>query len=173
MGYPSKREADRLERWSQRIELEDLRESFALGDSDRDLVFGPRGAENRLGLAVQLCALRFLGFVPDEVTGIPEPALRFLCEQTETQPHELLSYGEREQTRSDHLALVREHLNFRVWDAGTAASIRDWLAERALEQERPSVLMSLLAEHPSRTSGRASVGVRAVAADRQRPRGGA
>jgi len=147
VGYPSKREADRLERWPQRIELEDLREFFAFGDRDRELVFGPRGAENRLGLAVQLCALRFLGFVPDEITGIPEPALRFLCEQTETQPHELLSYGEREQTRSNHLALVRDHLHFRVWEADTASSIREWLLERALEQERPSVLMSLLCEH--------------------------
>jgi Domain of unknown function (DUF4158) len=147
VGYPSKREADRLERWPQRIELEDLRESFALGDSDRELVFGPRGAENRLGLAVQLCALRFLGFVPDEVTGIPEPALRFLCEQTETEPHELLPYGEREQTRSTHLAMVREHLDYRAWDSDSAAAIRAWLADRALEHERPSVLMSLLAEH--------------------------
>jgi hypothetical protein len=147
VGYPSRREADRLERWPQRIELEDLRESFALGDSDRELVFGPRGAGNRVGLAVGLCALRFLGFVPDEVTGIPEPALRFLCEQTETEPHELLPYGEREQTRSTHVAMVRGHLGFRAWDADSAAAIGEWLAERALEHERPSVLMSLLAEH--------------------------
>ena len=147
MGYPSTREADRLEHWPQRIELEDLRESFALGDVDRDLVFGPRGAENRLGLAVQLCALRFLGFVPDEITGIPEPALRFLCDQTETQPHELLSYGEREQTRSTHLALVRDHLDFRAWDSDSTREIGEWLGDRALEHERPSVLMSLLCEH--------------------------
>lgn len=147
MGYPSKREADRLERWPQRIELEDLRESFALGDSDRELVFGPRGPGNRLGLAVQLCGLRFLGFVPDEITGIPEPALRFLCEQTETEPHDLLPHGERERTRSTHLAMVREHLDFLVWDTDSAAAIGGWLADRALEHERPSVLMSLFSEH--------------------------
>jgi TnpA family transposase len=147
VGYPSRSEADRLERWPARIELEDLRESFALGDSDRGLVFEQRGAENRLGLAVQLCALRFLGFVPEEITGIPEPALRFLCQQTQTEPHEVLPYGERDQTRSDHLALAREHLDFRPWDNEVAVAIRDWLAERAVEYERPSVLMSLLGEH--------------------------
>lgn len=147
MGYPSRSEADRLERWPARIELEDLRESFALGDGDRGLVFDQRGAENRLGLAVQLCALRVLGFVPEKLTGIPEPALRFLCQQTQTEPHELLRYGEREQTRSDHLALVREHLDFRAWDTETATAIREWLAGRAVEHERPSVLMSLLGEH--------------------------
>ena len=132
MGYPSRSEADRLERWPARIELEDLRESFALGDGDRGLVFDQRGAENRLGLAVQLCALRFLGFVPEKLTGIPEPALRFLCQQTQTEPHELLRYGEREQTRSDHLALVREHLDFRAWDTETATAIREWLGDERL-----------------------------------------
>ncbi len=147
MGYPSKREADRLERWPERIELEDLRECFALGDTDRELVFAQRGGENRIGLAVQLCALRFLGFVPDELAGIPESALRFVGEQTETQPQELLVYGERAQTRSDHLVLVREHLGFRGWDSQTAVAVGKWLAERAVEHERPSVLMSLLGEH--------------------------
>lgn len=147
MGYPSKREAGRLERWPERIELEDLRECFALGDTDRELVFGQRGGENRLGVAVALCALRFLGFVPDELAGIPEPALRFVCEQTESQPQELLAYGERPQTRSDHLALVREHLGFHAWDTQVAGVISEWLAERAVEHERPSVLMSLASEH--------------------------
>lgn len=147
MSYPSRSETARLERWPQRIELQDLRESFALGDRDREVVFGPRGAENRLGLAVQLCALRFLGFVPVEIAGIPEPALRFLCEQTETEPHELLPYGERAQTRSAHLMVVREHLDFRAWDPRHADDLGAWLAERALEHERPSVLMSLACEH--------------------------
>lgn len=100
-----------------------------------------------MALAVQLCALRFLGFVPEELAGIPEPALRFLCEQTETEPHELLAYGERPQTRSAHFALVREQLDFHPWEPGRAAALGVWLAERALEHERPSVLMSLACEH--------------------------
>ena len=147
MSYPSRSETARLERWPQRIELDDLRGCFALGDRDRELVFGPRGAENRLGLAVQLCALRFLGFVPQELAGIPETALRFLCEQTENEPQELLAYGERPQTRSAHFALVREQLDFDSWDEQHAAALAGWLTDRALEHERPSVLMSLACEH--------------------------
>lgn len=75
MSYPSRSETERLERWPHRIELEELRECFALSDRDREVVFGPRGAGNRLGLAVQLCALRFLGFVPVEIAGIPAAAM--------------------------------------------------------------------------------------------------
>jgi hypothetical protein len=40
-------------------------------DPDRALVFAQRGPANRLGLAVQLCALRFLGFVPEDLAGLP------------------------------------------------------------------------------------------------------
>jgi len=31
--------------------------------------------ESRLGLAVQLCALRWLGFVPEDLAAMPQPAL--------------------------------------------------------------------------------------------------
>lgn len=75
----------------------------------------------------------------------PRAIVRLRADQTEA--HELLPYGEREQTRSTHLAMVRRPLGFRAWDADSAAAIGEWLAERALEHERPSVLMSLLAEH--------------------------
>ncbi len=57
MGYPNDAERRRLERFPDRIAVEDLRACFALSDRDRTLVFDQRGAENRLGLAVSLCAV--------------------------------------------------------------------------------------------------------------------
>lgn len=50
-----------------------------LSDRDRSIVFDQRGPGNRLGLAVSLCALRFLGFVPEEIASIPDEALAFLA----------------------------------------------------------------------------------------------
>ena len=79
MGYPNEAERRRLERFPDRIAVEDLRACFALSDADRELVFAQRGAENRLGLAVSLCAVRFLGFVPDEIASIPDEALAFVA----------------------------------------------------------------------------------------------
>lgn len=147
MSYPSAREIERLEAWPPRIELEDLRRSFALSDLDRELVFEQRGAASRLGLAAQLCALRFVGFIPEDLAVVPRPALQFLCDQMLCEPHELLDYGAREQTRSDHLGLIRDHLGFRPWDEAAAADLEAWLVDRALEHERPSVLMALTGEH--------------------------
>jgi hypothetical protein len=72
VGYPNEAERRRLERFRDRIAAEDLRACFALSDRARSLVFDQRGPENRLGLAVSLCALRFLGFVPEEIVSIPD-----------------------------------------------------------------------------------------------------
>jgi len=81
VGYPSKAQRARLEGFPDRISVEDVRACFALSEADRALVFDQRGPENRLGLAVSLCAVRFLGFVPQDIASIPEDALRFLADQ--------------------------------------------------------------------------------------------
>lgn len=104
MRYPNEAERRRLERFPDRIPVEDLRSCFALSDADRALVFAQRGAANRLGLAVTLCAVRFLGFVPDDIASIPDEALAFVASQVDAAPHELLAYGTRPQTRSDRRA---------------------------------------------------------------------
>ncbi len=76
MGYPNDAERRRLERFPDRIAVEDLRACFALSDRDRVLIFDQRGPENRLGLGVSLCALRFLGFVPDDIASVPDEGFR-------------------------------------------------------------------------------------------------
>ena len=48
-----------------------------------------RGPGDRLGLAVQLCTLPWLGFVPDEVTTAPPTAVTRLAERLAIDPAEL------------------------------------------------------------------------------------
>ena len=50
---------------------QDLIRFYTLSFSDLDFVAGRRGEANRLGAAVQLCTLRWLGFVPDDVASAP------------------------------------------------------------------------------------------------------
>ncbi len=147
MRYPNEAERRRLERFPDRIAVEDLRACFALSDRDRSLVFDQRGPENRLGLAVSLCALRFLGFVPDDIASIPDEALLFVAGQVDAGPHELLPYGARAQTRSDDLQLVLAHLGWRRADDEDRERLAEWLVERAVEQEAPVALMDLVGEH--------------------------
>lgn len=64
-------ELARLAGFPEEIPLEDLIRAFTLTGADLDLVANRRGAANRLGLALQLCALRYLGFVPPDLSVAP------------------------------------------------------------------------------------------------------
>lgn len=146
MVWPSPGERERLERFPVEVALEDLRGSFTLRAGDRDLVFSQHGPA-RLGVAVVLCAQRFMGFVPDDLASIPEHALVWVCEQLEAAPADLLAYGRRPQTRSEDLAAVRSHLGFRVAGERELDGLARWLVTRAVEYDAPSALFSLTAEH--------------------------
>jgi len=95
---------------------------------------------------VQLCALRWLGFVPDDLTALPQPALLALCDQLEANTAALDGYGARGQTRTDQLAAARAHAAFRSWEAQESVELERWLTVRAMEHERPKALFTLAAE---------------------------
>lgn len=145
-GWPSPAERRALDSFPEQIGPEDLDEHFKLSPADMRFALKHRG-DSRLGVAVQLCALRWLGFVPDDLTVIPPPALLELCDQLEANPADSESYGAREQTRTDQLAAARAHAGFREWDTRESAALEAWLTVRAMEHERPKALFTLAAEH--------------------------
>src|ERR1035437_491335 len=65
-----------------------------------------RGPAQGLGLAVQLCTLPWLGFVPDEVRAAPQVAVARLGARLKVAPGVLACYGAPEQTRTAHLLAV-------------------------------------------------------------------
>jgi hypothetical protein len=86
---------DRLLRFPQNISETDLISFFTLTKEDRCFVKRHYGASGQLGVALQLCALRFLGFIPDDLESAPEAAIAFLARQIEIQIEALDDYGER------------------------------------------------------------------------------
>jgi hypothetical protein len=79
---------------------------FTVTGSDEVFLRKYRGARNVLGVAVQLCTLPWLGFVPDDVAGVPAAAVARLSQRLEIPIGRLRGYGDREQTRTDHLREV-------------------------------------------------------------------
>jgi hypothetical protein len=65
------------------ITRDELIRFFTLTAADRAFVDPGRGRSprERLGLAVQLCTLAWLGFVPDDVTAAPPAAVGRLADQ--------------------------------------------------------------------------------------------
>jgi len=103
---------------------------------------------NRLGVAVQLCTLPWLGFVPDDLATAPAAVVRKLAERLGTDPARLAEYGGwDERTRTDHLREVLARLGWRTAEASDVKALEDFLAERALEHDSPSLLLRLGCDH--------------------------
>jgi len=70
-------EADRARRnrFPEALTYEDLVTFFTLSERDLDSIPRYSVAHNRLGYALQLCTLRFMGFVPDDLTSAPPAAV--------------------------------------------------------------------------------------------------
>ena len=103
----SETELARLASFPEEIPGDDLIRAFTLTGADRDLVAIRRGAAHRLGVALQLCALRYLGFVPRNLSAAPRSAACFVADQLEVSPDEIQSYARSEQTRRQHFTEVR------------------------------------------------------------------
>jgi hypothetical protein len=75
----SEAELERLRGFPE-VDREQLVRFFTLTPTDEAFVRSHRGPANRLGVAVQLCTLPWLGFVPDDVSSAPAQAAQRLAE---------------------------------------------------------------------------------------------
>jgi Domain of unknown function (DUF4158) len=137
---------DRLARFPSRIPETDLISFFTLTKEDRRFVKRHYGAGGQLGIALQLCALRFLGFIPGELDSAPEAAVEFLAHQLDVPSESLAEYGRRRHTRNDHAGEIESYLGFRSAGAAAWEMIESWLLDRAMEHDRPTLLLELLSE---------------------------
>src|SRR4030095_3032904 len=138
-------ERERWQRFPETIPQDDLAVYFLLSDDDTREVNRQREPFNRLGYALQLCALRYLGFVPTDFTATPEGVVTFVAEQLAIAPRVLALYDNRE-TQSDHRRHVRTYLGFRPATPMDVYALQTWLLARALEHDKPALLLQLACE---------------------------
>ncbi|MFH8642302.1 Tn3 family transposase [Streptomyces goshikiensis] len=109
----------------------ELERYFFLDDADLEAVQAKRRAHNRLGYAVQLTSVRYLGrFLPDP-RQVPAEVAAYLAEQLGIgDPSCLKAYGERDGTARTHAGEIQEAGGWRDF-----AEVRDelsvWLDARA------------------------------------------
>ena len=89
---------------------DELIRHYTFSEPDLSMIRQRRGDANRLGVAVQLCLLRFpgQGLLPD-VTA-PMPLLQWIGRQLRLDPACWPQYAEREETRREHLLELRAYL---------------------------------------------------------------
>lgn len=98
-------------------------------------------------MAVQLCTLPWLGFVPDDVSSAPAQAVQRLAEHLGIPAAALSSYGARDQTRTDHLMVVATLLGWRPAGEVEFKELDQFLTARALEHDSPTLLFRLACDY--------------------------
>jgi hypothetical protein len=119
---------------------------FTLSTQELTIVKKRNGELNRLIFAIQLGALRYLGFVPDDLVKTPAIIVEYLASQLNLNPKRLSTYQQRASTRTNQLQEIRELLGWRKPTSLDLLLWEKWLLDRAMEHDHPSLLFQLLCE---------------------------
>jgi hypothetical protein len=108
-----------------------LLQHYTLADDDLEYIRERRRPENRMGFALQLCALRYPGrlLYPGEV--IPSEVLAFIGAQLGLTGDALLPYAVRRQTRQEHLGTLRALYGYKTFSGRGVRDLKDWLYGQA------------------------------------------
>jgi TnpA family transposase len=139
-------ERERLDRFPEEISNQDILTHFTLSPMDKKFIGERRGEHNRLGVALQLMALRYLGFCPKELNSVPTSVVNYVAKQLEVSPGCLSAYGTRDQTRTAHLQEIQVYLGFRQAKPEDLEMLAKWLVDRAMEHDKPTLLLQLAAQ---------------------------
>src|SRR5262245_22293759 len=140
-------ERERLSRFPDAVSPPDLMTYFALSDNDRAFLDPYRSDSTRLGVALQLCSMRYLGFCPVQISTAPQEVIRSLAVQLHVPSETLGAYGRRVKTRQGHVQEVLAYLGFRRFQPDDQEALQAWLLERALEHDKPTLLLHMTCEH--------------------------
>jgi TnpA family transposase len=112
------------------IDAAEMARHFVLSVEDLALIRSKRRAANRLGFAVQLCALRHPGRVLDPTELPPEPMLAFVGKQVGIDPTLFSEYARRAETRREHITELQKLLRPPRCSAWVV-TIAPWLGSRS------------------------------------------
>ncbi|HAU5797661.1 MULTISPECIES: DUF4158 domain-containing protein [Enterobacterales] len=131
---------------------DELIRHYTFNETDLSVIRQRRGAANRLGFAVQLCYLRFPGIF----LGVDDPPflplLRMVAAQLKVPVESWNHYGQREQTRREHLVELQTVFGFKPFTMSHYRQAVHTLTELALQTDKGIVLASPLVENLRRQS---------------------
>jgi Domain of unknown function (DUF4158) len=123
---------------------------WTLAGTDLEAIHRRRRDRNRLGFALQLCALRYPGRLlwPGEL--IPAEALRCVADQVDATPEALATYAARFQTRYEQLDALRTDFGFADVTPRHRREILVWLLPVALATTSAATIAATLMDEVRR-----------------------
>ena len=126
---------------------EEFIRQYTFSEADLSLIHQHQDAANRLGFAVQLCYLRFPGVVlgPEQMPATS--LLAFVATQLKLAVPDWAVYGQREQTRREHLLELQAAFGFQTFGLPHYQAAVPWLAKVARQTDKDVVLVQALLGH--------------------------
>ncbi|ASK71482.1 Tn3 family transposase [Klebsiella pneumoniae] len=118
---------------------------FHLDEIDIAFILERRGKANRLGVALQLGCVRFLGTFLFDLSQVPTNVQWFVARQLGITDITVVSnYAQRETTRREHSALIRKKYQYYEFTWPSSFRLSRLLYTRSwISNERPSLLFDL------------------------------
>ncbi len=128
VSFLSPAQRERYGRYEGNPSAEQLARYFHLDDADRAAIADKRGEHNRLGYALQLTTVRFLGTFLEDLATVPASVLQTLRRQLGLNgTDELVEYAQGEQ-RWVHAEQIRTEHGYRaLTDRQAGFALARWL----------------------------------------------
>jgi TnpA family transposase len=123
---------------------DELIRHYTFSETDLSIIRQRRGPANRLGFAVQLCYLRFPGIILGVGQSPFPPLLKLVADQLKVDIESWDNYGQREQTRREHLVELQMAFGFKPFTMDHYQQAVHMLSELAMQTEKGIVLANAL-----------------------------
>jgi TnpA family transposase len=132
-------------KFSDELTDEQIAKYFMLDDKDKIFIFSRRGKHNQLGIAIQLCTVRFLGTFLLEPIDIPLSIIKYISNQLKIEEFELSKYKDS-RIRWNHTCEISSKYGYSNFSTQPQHwRLVRWLYSRAwLGTEKPIVLFDLV-----------------------------
>lgn len=143
VSFLSTTQRERYGRYPDTLSADELARHFHLDDDDREWIATKRRNSSRLGYALQLTTVRFLGAFLEDPTAVPNTVLQTLSSQLDiADPDDCIVAYRGTRQRCQHTSEIRERYSYREFaDVGIQFRIGRWLCALCWTgTDRPSVL---------------------------------
>jgi TnpA family transposase len=142
-NFLSEDQRRRFGRFAEDPDEGQLAGSFLLDQTARRRAMAAKGARNRIGWAVQLGTVRYLGTFLDNPEQVPGIVVDYVAEQLGLPPAEFAGYGTKE-ARWDHQEQIRQGYGYTKFEFDQWFALARWMYQRAwIGSERPTLLFDL------------------------------